>query len=144
VEPTLVVLIAGVTVAAVAAGGLAVRASRQAKQRRTDELRDLADRLGWSFRDEVPYDALPKLDRFELFRPGRAKKVRNVMTSAAGARRMVLFDYQYETGGGNSHAVHKQTVCYVVDDALDLPAFSLRPENFFHRVGAMFGYQDTR
>jgi hypothetical protein len=54
----------------------------------------------------------------------------------------VVFDYRYVTGGGNSQRTHRQTVFYVTGDALRLPSFSLRPENFLHRIGELFGFRD--
>jgi hypothetical protein len=122
-----------------AGGGIAL--SRRSKHR-VDELRANARRLGWGFREDVPFEAIPDLERFELFRPGRHKKLSNLLTSPAGDPRAVIFDYAYTTGAGNSQRRHRQTVLYVTGDRLDLPSFSLRPENFFHRVGAMLGYQD--
>jgi carbonic anhydrase len=139
-DAVMVIAVLAAATAVIVGGALAL--ARRGAGLRTETVRQVADRLGWPFRDEVPYATIPDLDRFELFRPGRSKKIRNVMTSPAGAPRSVIFDYSYVTGGGNSQRTHKQTVCYVVDDALDLPSFSLRPENFFHRVAGVFGYQD--
>jgi hypothetical protein len=133
-------------VAVIAAGGAAVFAIvamvRRHEQRRSEEVRQVADRLGWGFRADVPFDAIPKLDRFELFRQGHSKKLRNLLTSPPGPLRAVVFDYTYTTGGGKSQATHAQTVFYATGDEMHLPAFSLRPENFFHRVAGAFGYQD--
>jgi hypothetical protein len=116
--------------------------SRRTARARTTALADLAARLGWGFREQVPFDALPDLERFELFRPGHSKKLSNLMTSPAGELRAVVFDYAYTVSAGNSTHTRRQTVFFATGDMLALPSFSLRPENFFHRVGAMFGYQD--
>jgi hypothetical protein len=121
-------------------GGLLLR--QQSGQQRTAELRAVAKRRGWGFRDEVPFDTIPDLERFELFRPGRRKELSNLMTSPADGPRFVVFDYAYTTGGGNSQRRHRQTVVYTTHDELSLPSFSLRPEHFFHRVAGAFGYQD--
>jgi hypothetical protein len=134
-------------IAALAAAGGAIAAGvtalvRGGARARTEDVRFAAERLGWTFRGEVPFATLPELDRFELFRPGHGKRVRNAMTSPAGGASIVLFDYRYVTGAGNSRRSHRQTACYIVDDALALPSFSLRPETFVHRVSGLFGYQD--
>lgn len=121
-------------------GGLLLQ--RQSGRQRAETLRAVAHGLGWAFRDEVPFSTIPDLDRFELFRPGRAKKLTNLMTSPPDGPRAVVFDYAYTTGGGNSQRRHRQTVFYTTSDELSLPSFSLRPENFFHRVAGVFGYQD--
>jgi hypothetical protein len=68
---------------AVVIGG-AVVLTRRAAAARAAALRETAARLGWGSREEVPFDMIPNLDRFELFRPGHSKKLRNLMTSPAG------------------------------------------------------------
>jgi hypothetical protein len=135
-----ILILAGVSLA-LAIGGI-VMAVRQREQQRTESVRNVAARLGWGYREDVPFEMIPDLERFELFRAGRAKTLKNLMTSPAGERRAVLFEYQYTTGSGKSQATHQQTVFYATSDGLELPSFSLRPENFFHRVAGMFGYQD--
>lgn len=122
-------------------GGIAWAAHR-AQQGRIAALQGAAERMGWGFRDAVPFETIPDLERFELFREGRAKKLTNLMTSPAGDPRGVVFEYTYTTGGGKSQQTHRQTVLYVTSDALRLPVFSLRPQNFLHSIGKMFGYQD--
>lgn len=119
-----------------------LRVSRGARSRRTAVMEGVASRIGWGFREQAPIEMLPDLDRFELFRPGSSKELRNILTSPAGERRAVLFDYSYSTGSGDSQRTHRQTVFYAVDDELALPSFSLRPERFYHRVAGVFGYQD--
>jgi hypothetical protein len=123
--------------------GAGVTAMRRAAQRRTEEVRAFADRLGWGFRDDVTFNTIPDLDRFELFRPGHSKRLCNLITSPPGSEpRAVVFDYVYSVSTGKSQQTHRQTVCYVTSDRLAVPTFSLRPENFFHRVAGMFGFQD--
>jgi carbonic anhydrase len=136
-----VLVVAAVVLGLLLIGGIVVL-SRRYEERRTASLTAAADRLGWGFRKDVAFDAVPGLDRFELFRLGHSKKLRNLMTSPPGATRAVLFEYAYTTGGGKSQATYRQTVFYATSDQLHLPVFSLRPENFFHRVAGAFGYQD--
>src|SRR5690606_11774938 len=54
------------------------------EQQSTDAIKAEATRLGWGFQAEVQYDAIPRLDRFELFDRGRSWKLRNLLTSPAG------------------------------------------------------------
>jgi hypothetical protein len=139
VTPTLVVLLIIAGAAGIAA---LVLATHRAPRRRTEALGAAAQRMGWGFRETVPFETIPDLDRFELFRTGHSKKLRNLLTSPPGEPRAVVFDYTYETGGGKSRATHHQTVFYATGGHLALPVFSLRPEHFFHRVASIFGYQD--
>src|SRR5687768_731089 len=126
---------------AVIIGGVIVLAKR-ATAARAAALRDTATRIGWSFREEVPFAKVPNLDRFELFRTGHSKKLRNLMTSPAADPRAVLFEYSYTVSGGKSQQTFRQTIFYATSDALTLPSFSLRPENFLHRIAGAFGYKD--
>jgi hypothetical protein len=117
-------------------------AARKSAQRRTEELRAVAERMEWGFREEVDFTAIPDLDRFELFRQGHSRKLSNLATSPPGDVRAVLFDYAFTVSSGKSSHTQQQTVVYMTSDQLNLPSFSLRPENLLHRVGALFGYQD--
>jgi hypothetical protein len=133
-------------VAVLAAGGATlVVHTRRAAQARAAAVRDAAQRLGWGFREDVAFKEIPDLDRFELFRTGHSKKLRNLLTSppgTPGATRAVVFDYTYAVSSGKTQQTHRQTVFYATSDALRLPSFSLRPEHFMHRVAGVFGYQD--
>jgi hypothetical protein len=137
--PILIILAGTVGVAVIT--GAVLHAKRSAQQR-TEDILALAERLGWGYREDVKFEDIPKLDRFELFRQGRDRKLRHLLTSPPGEVRAVLFEYAYTTGAGNSQATYRQTVFYAVADGIDVPTFSLRPEHFFHRIGAMFGMQD--
>jgi hypothetical protein len=64
------------------------------------------------------------------------------MQGETAATRASIFDYRYTTGGGQHSHVWNQTVASFQSAELNLPSFSLRPENIFHRLGQLFGYQD--
>lgn len=138
----MVTFVIGVTMAGVGAAFYAASTYSRRRKERLAAHRELATRLGWGFREEVPFESIPGLDRLELFRQGRSRSLSNIITSPAGDPRIVVFDYKYVTGGGNSTRVHRQTVCYITSDRFMLPSFSLRPEHFFHRIAAAFGYDD--
>jgi hypothetical protein len=109
---------------------------------RAAALQQVADRIGWSYREQVDFRTIPDLKRFELFRQGSGQKLRHVLMSPADEIRGVLFEYSYTVSTGKSSHTVTQTVFYGTCDALDLPSFSLRPEHFFHRVAGILGYQD--
>lgn len=134
---TLVAILAGAGVI-----GAFAWAVHRAEQNRVTSLEQAAARLGWAFRQDVAFDTIPDLTRFELFAQGRSRRLSNVLTSPAGDVRAVVFDYTYVTGGGKSRQTHRQTVFYGVSDLLALPGFSLRPQHFLHNIGKVFGYQD--
>ena len=56
--------------------------------------------------------------------------------------RCEIFDYQYKTGSNKRKNTRRFTVISFTSDTLLFPDFELIPENFFHRVASVFGYQD--
>ena len=64
------------------------------------------------------------------------------MRGNSGDAYVTIMDYQFTTGGGKNSSTFRQTVIVFESDELQLPSFSLRPENFFHKIGSAFGYQD--
>jgi hypothetical protein len=111
-------------------------------EKRAAALRLAAERQGWRFEAKPDGIVIPGSAQRELFTQGRAQKVRNHMVMERDGRQVAVFDYQYTTGAGKSQRTWKQTVAHVHAPGLDLPAFVLRPENVFHKIGGMFGYQD--
>jgi carbonic anhydrase len=135
-------ILAGVVVFVAGIVWAAHTITKRQKRERAESVQAAAERLGWSFRDEVPYDSIPDLGRFELFNKGGSRKIRNVMASPRGDPRVVVFDFSYYVSSGNSGQTIRQTVFYASSDTFRIPSFSLRPENFFHKVAGIFGYQD--
>ena len=115
---------------------------RYAAKKRKEALMALATEMGLQFSAVQDEDLLEKMKMFSLFNKGRARKMRNVMTTETDVARLSIFDYQYTTGGGESSHTYRQTVVALESEALVLPVFSLRPEGFFHKLGAAIGMQD--
>ncbi|HEX2205966.1 MAG TPA: hypothetical protein VHG91_21805 [Longimicrobium sp.] len=112
------------------------------QKRRTEAMRALAARLGWGFEEKAPLEVVPRPERFELFTTGRNRRIRNFLSGELDGLGAAVFDYTYVTGSGKSTQTWTQTVLYLHAESLDLPSFSLRPENVFHRIAGAFGYQD--
>ena len=53
-----------------------------------------------------------------------------------------IFDYQYTISTGKTSHTYKQTVFFVESKKLALPEFWMKPENFFHKIGAWLGIED--
>ena len=115
---------------------------RYAAKKRKEALMALATEMGLQFSAVQDEDLLEKMKMFSLFNKGRARKMRNVMTTETDVARLSIFDYQYTTGGGESSHTYRQTVVALESEALVMPVFSLRPEGFFHKLGAAIGMQD--
>lgn len=139
-------MVAGVAVfigvaAVVMVGGI-VRAVRRAGTKRREALAAEAARLRFSFSPEDEEWLRQELAPFHLFSQGHSKRIANVLRGNASDLQIAVFDYRYTTGGGQHQQTHSQTVLLFENPAVRFPAFSLRPENIFHRIGQVFGYQD--
>jgi carbonic anhydrase len=121
---------------------LFARKARKLERERALGLKSSAALLGWQFAEEAPLSYLPNLDNFALFRQGHNKQIKNMMYGETNGVKAALFDYIYVTGSGKSRQTHYQSVAYFEPHHLNLPFFSLRPENALHKLIAMFGYQD--
>jgi len=53
-----------------------------------------------------------------------------------------VVNFQYTTGGGQHQHTSKQTVAVFPQVTRSLPDLQLAPENVFHKLGQVFGYQD--
>lgn len=114
----------------------------QQEKKRTQALQALAERLGWAFQPCPPLVVVGHPSRWELFTSGRRQQLRNYAAGERDGRQVSVFDYTYVTGAGRSQHVWRQTVVHVRVPGLELPAFVVRPEHVFHKLGGMFGYQD--
>ena len=126
-----------------AAVGWFVLALARAEGKRTEALSQAASALGLVFEPRGDLDLLRATADLPLFNRGRSRQVRNVMRGrAAGEGDIKIFDYRYTTGGGkNSHTWRQTVALFPAGDGL--PDFVLAPENIFHRIGKLFGYQDV-
>ena len=114
---------------------------RQWERKREEAFRSAARQAGWSPAD--PPDAVPEgAQGFHLFEQGRQRRVTSAFSQRSMSFESTLLDYRYTTGSGKNSSIHRQTVLVVRREGLALPAFELRPENVFHRIGSAFGYQD--
>lgn len=121
---------------------LIVRYARKVKRERTLGLKSSAAFLGWQFAEEAALNYLPNLDNFALFSQGHSKQITNLMYGEPNGIKTALFDYVYTTGHGKNQSTYSQSVVYFEPRNLNIPFFSLRPENFIHKFIAALGYQD--
>lgn len=111
------------------------------ERKRTQDLKALATSLKFSF-SAADNGVLGKMGIFPLFAQGRSQKASNIMQGRANDIDVIIMDYQYTTGSGKNSHTWRQTVIAIRSPLLNLPSFTLRPENVFHKIGAVFGYQD--
>lgn len=111
------------------------------ERKRRGDLANLAVQLGLEFTLRGSA-GVPGLNGLQLFKRGRNRAAYNIMKGSVEGVRVAVFDYRFVTGSGKSTTTHKQTVCAIFDERLDLPVFEMRPEGFWQKLGALFGYQD--
>lgn len=133
-----VVVIAVVIVMAV----VVILLVRAREKRRAEAMQAAAYRVGLAWSPELAPGIQERLAGFRLVSQGYARKASNVLHGTLHSIDVTLFDYQYRTGSGKHSHFHNQTVLSFETDRLRLPAFTLRPEHLFHKLGQALGYQD--
>ena len=112
------------------------------EKKRTESLKQKAGMRGFGFQEKAGLEIISLSNEFHLFSRGHSKRVRNLMQKDGIDSKEAIFDYIYTTGSGKNRSVHRQTVYLFHSERLRLPAFAVRPEHLFHKIGQMFGYQD--
>lgn len=77
----------------------------------------------------------------EIFNLGRSRKAINLILVPFSGNNLYFFDYRYTTGSGKNSSKHNFTVA-LMKTSLDLPNFTLRPENFLDKIGSFLGFKD--
>ncbi len=115
------------------------------EKKRTSAWESISHRLGAKFtpKDTERHSRFP----FRLFSSGSNRKMKNVLEWESEGVTIHLADYQYttyhSTARGRSSKVHKQTICILAKEGLDLPGTFLRGQvALFDWVGEKFGAQD--
>jgi hypothetical protein len=116
--------------------------SRKLEQKRTAELANLASELSLEFAPQGDAVLESGLAHLALMQRGRSRKLTNLIRGETQNVDLALFDYQYTTGSGKNKSTRRMSVAAFASPLLDLPSFELGPENFLHRIGGIFGYQD--
>ena len=112
---------------------------RSSKKRRED-LEKFAQSRGLSFSKEEPH--IRGLPSFHLFKQGGSSSFKNVIQGHLDGQDIKFFDYSFEINSGETNTTQTQTaIVFNVKDK-KLPAFELRPEYFYHKIGALVGYND--
>ncbi|HEX7485568.1 MAG TPA: hypothetical protein VF332_05410 [Vicinamibacterales bacterium] len=135
-------LIALAVLALIAFIVLIVRAGRRKARQRTEALERVCYEMGFTFEAVGDLDMLKTLGDLPLYRRGHSIRARNMMSGRVGDDEVKVLDFRYTTGGGEHQQTVVQTVAVFPRGARGLPDLQLAPENVFHRIGQVFGYQD--
>ena len=132
----LVVLIGGIVV-------ISVIVSNKMEKQRTDQLSRIAEEMGFSFEPDGAAVLTTGLSGLPVFNKGHSKKTKNVMTKMVRETEVTLLDHYYTVGSGKHAQHYRHTVAiFHGDEDACFPEFQMQPENFFHKIGSLFGYQD--
>lgn len=112
------------------------------ERRRTKKLKAIATELNLEFYEDGNGQVMGLVHDFQLFCRGRNRRVRNLIQGQIEEAFIAIFDYCYVTGSGKNSHTYSQTVILLRSDRLQMPKFSLYPENLFHKMGDFFGYHD--
>jgi len=117
---------------------------RYARQKRAEALQRAGAELGLFSAPESDAAALQSsLSGFHLFSQGHSRRLSGLIQGVARSVPVSIFDYRYfiRSGNNNNRSREQTAVCFELAGA-SLPAFALRPETVFSRVGAWLGGQD--
>jgi len=141
VGPVLIfVLIAIVVIVAAIVGVAQERKRRQA-------LAAWAAANGLSFSEGRDYDYDDRHADFRVLRSGDGGRYAyNIMAGQYNGRALTAFDYHYETHSkdskGRRSTHHHHFSAIFVGSAVPLKPLHIRPEGFFDKIGAAFGFED--
>ncbi|MCI5168658.1 MAG: hypothetical protein D3903_21820 [Candidatus Electrothrix sp. GM3_4] len=114
------------------------------EKKRTEAFELIAKSLGFSFSKSGRETTKSMYGNFELFSKGHHGNLKNEIWGNNKNNRVSIFGYSYNSQRNNSGYSHTyiQTVLSIEDSKLNFPKFELEPENIFHKIGQVFGYQD--
>ncbi|MBI5916964.1 MAG: hypothetical protein HY842_16460 [Bacteroidetes bacterium] len=113
-------------------------------EERTGQMRQTAHALEMKFVEKDEYGMTALLRDFYLFSRGGSKAITNLLTHTSPLMedKVNIFDFKYRVSTGKSSHTHEQTVFFINSKRLAMPEMLMKPEHFFHKIGAWFGMQD--
>ncbi len=101
---------------------------------RSKALRQIAEAMGFSYqmRDDRLWEE--PFCKFPLFNQGSYRRIYNVLRGEWGGRHVLLFDYEFTTGGGDSQSTHYTSVAAIRLREPQPPNFQSEPEGLVQRL----------
>jgi hypothetical protein len=78
---------------------------------------------------------------FDMFKHGHSKTAYNLCYGNDKGFDIITCDYRYTTGSGKNKQTHFRTAL-IIKTTMMFKEISLRPENFFDKIGAAIGFDD--
>jgi hypothetical protein len=122
---------------------LIIRPYFRQKRERMEQLQVIAAQRGWTFVRAATVDTIPGCESFELFISRHSRTIENMMSGEADGIKTAVFDYSYVSDHGEEGSGGEtQTVLYLESSKLNVPHFSLQPENVLHKLFPNLGFKD--
>jgi hypothetical protein len=126
--------------AALIGGGILLARAHERKRR--EAYQEFCLVRGFTFEPERPEGERRFADAFDPFNQGRRRQWRYTINGTRNQMPFIAFEYQWVTGSGKSTTTHQISGVVWERDDFAFPKFSLNPEGWFSKLGAMFGMQD--
>ncbi len=118
----------------------------QAAAKRKEALSAWARQLSLSFSPEKRRDFDDRFPEFACLRHGSNRYAHNIASGLFEGRHVLAFDYHYTTTStdskGRRTTTHHHFSAVILRANIPLQPLVIRPENFFHSIGAFFGFDD--
>lgn len=139
-------VLAGCLIALVIAVIVAIQEKRR-EQRRLEDVTEWAGDHGYSVEGGLKTfeetSLSPELLALPVFKQGRTQRIRNLVRgSVPGGGAFLLFDFRYVVPSGKNSTSIEQTMVAFELPGTHFPAFELRPEGVFARIGQALGDPD--
>jgi hypothetical protein len=108
-------------------------------RKRAKTLRLVAESLNFTFSEKGDKPLMDSLSGFDLFSRGYGRRISNVLSGKFNLLPVTVMGYQYTMGGGISTSILHQTVLFIESEKLNLPRFTLHPEDIFDKIASAFG-----
>ena len=125
----------------VALAGVLVWFGKKQEKLRSQDIRSMAKRLGFTHEERVDRALVDTRD-YNLFNKGGSKKVKNYLSKESRHGITQYYDYSYVVSTGQSTQIHHHSIVNFRMDGMNVPRFRLLPENLFDKIGEAFGRQD--
>jgi hypothetical protein len=115
-------------------------------RKRTNELKNKAQFLGFCFKGSVGSQELVKLmeQTVSFSHDSRSLSTSNLMQGEVGGVSVTIADYSFYTGTGKSSKFNERTFLLIESKNMNLPSFYLKPAGWVSdRVQKLVGFQDV-
>lgn len=112
------------------------------EQKRRESLEAAAQEMGLRYSADGDPQLFAFTQKFSACNTGRRRKLYNLIEGETDELLIAIFDFTYTTGSGKNSRTHNHTMVMLRSVQLKNPPFTMRPENFFDRIGSALGFQD--